>query len=279
LSPTVRQNLFSGGGSIDGEGVLTGNAVMKHHGKTFGNALDFVRKSRPRVRPNPAFVAQLMLLESTGFDLSHLGDELLNPNIENPYDPYDLEDRPRRRRSKENGASRAIEAPAAAVKEEVQYVPVAFASEADCETFKSCVREVEPVVQAAEQRWKKIAELAKGLEAFVAAQVAIHKQKDKKLIDATTAAIRAWYQRDEYEAARAPAPAPGASSSASAVHTDDTEMGDASSSRPEQSPWASLLSSAARPPAPAPEASSSSAAHTDDTEMGDASSSGAEQNP
>jgi len=227
-------NLFLGTGVGQWtERRADGNTVMKHHGKTFGNALDFVRNRRKMVHPNQAFVAQLMLLESTGFDLSHLGEDLLNPNIENPYDPYEFEERPRRRRSKENEAAKLIKAPVAAKKEEEQCIPVTFASEADHETFKGCVEEVEPLIQAGEERWKKVAEIARGLEAIVAAQVKLYGPVGNNKLTNTAAAVRDWKVKQK-EATKAIVPASEASSSLSAVQADDTEMSDALPSAPEQ---------------------------------------------
>lgn len=73
---------------------------MKHHNLSPPAALALVRTRRPRVNPNPAFRVQLELLHETGFDISHLGDEILACNIHNPYDPYEHE-RGRDRRARE----------------------------------------------------------------------------------------------------------------------------------------------------------------------------------
>ncbi|KAI5842821.1 protein-tyrosine phosphatase-like protein [Tricharina praecox] len=213
--------------------------IMKHHGKTFGNALDFVRNRRRMVHPNQAFVAQLMLLESTGFDISHLGEDLLNPNIENPYDPNEFEERPRRRRSKENEAAKLIKTTMVSKKEE-QYIPVAFASGEDHETFKGCVEEVEPLIQAGEERWKKVFEIARGLEAAVTAQLNMYgPEYNRKLTDSTntiTAVRDRKVKQRDHEAAKVVAPAPEAASSALAIPTDDTDMNDAPPLVPEQNP-------------------------------------------
>ncbi|KAF8535494.1 protein-tyrosine phosphatase-like protein [Trichophaea hybrida] len=61
--------------------------VMKNYCLDFTAALSLVREKRQIVNPNHAFVSQLYLLHSTNFDLSHLGPEVLNQPIDNPYDP------------------------------------------------------------------------------------------------------------------------------------------------------------------------------------------------
>ena len=72
---------------------------MKNYGMDFAAALALVRAKRPIVNPNHAFVSQLHLLQSSNFDLSLLGPEVLNQAIENPYDPDEFPEDAARRES------------------------------------------------------------------------------------------------------------------------------------------------------------------------------------
>jgi hypothetical protein len=65
---------------------------MKHHDLTYKLARELVKSQRPIVHPNHAFVVQLQLLKDCNFDLTHLGPELLEQQIENPYDPNEFDE-------------------------------------------------------------------------------------------------------------------------------------------------------------------------------------------
>ena len=65
---------------------------MKHHQLPYADALKLVRRKRRIVNPNHAFVSQLLLLQDSQFDLSHLDPELLEQQIDNPYDPDEFAD-------------------------------------------------------------------------------------------------------------------------------------------------------------------------------------------
>jgi len=66
--------------------------VMKHHDLTYRLARELVKSKRSIVHPNHAFVVQLQLLKDCNFDLTHLGPELLEQQIENPYNPNEFDE-------------------------------------------------------------------------------------------------------------------------------------------------------------------------------------------
>jgi hypothetical protein len=111
---------------------------MKYHSRPYKDALSFVRTRRIIVCPNKAFVAQLELLESCAFDVAHLGPELLNPNIDNPYDPYAELDNERSRTTRK--VQRSRDAIPAWERDPVAWCETAFKTEKDAQKFKECVK-------------------------------------------------------------------------------------------------------------------------------------------
>jgi hypothetical protein len=108
--------------------------VMKNYCLNFTAALRLVREKRQIVNPNHAFVSQLHLLHSTNFDLSHLGPEVLNQPIDNPYDPDEFPEEAlrRERRRRQQPWERHPEL----------WVRTAFKTEEDRDTFLECAREL-----------------------------------------------------------------------------------------------------------------------------------------
>lgn len=120
---------------------------MKHHQLPYEDALKLVREKRRIVNPNHAFVSQLLLLQDSRFDLSHLGPELLAQAIDNPYDPDEFPEetarRERRREEKrrekelEEATKRKLE-----LEEEGRWVSILFASAKDRQSWEECMRVV-----------------------------------------------------------------------------------------------------------------------------------------
>ncbi|KAF8249998.1 phosphatases II [Wilcoxina mikolae CBS 423.85] len=104
--------------------------VMKNYCLDFAAALSLVREKRQIVNPNHAFVSQLHLLHSTNFDLSHLGPEVLNQPIDNPYDPDEFPEETlrRERRRRQQPWERHPEL----------WVRTAFKTEEDRDAFLEC---------------------------------------------------------------------------------------------------------------------------------------------
>jgi hypothetical protein len=111
---------------------------MKYHSHSYNDALAFVRTKRIIVCPNQAFVSQLMLLESCAFDISHLGEDVLNPNIDNPYDPYEEIGNERARNQRK--AQRPRDAIPPWEREPAKWCEATFTSDADWERFRECVK-------------------------------------------------------------------------------------------------------------------------------------------
>lgn len=123
---------------ISRSGSVVVGYLMKYHSRPYKDALAFVRTKRVIVCPNKAFVSQLELLESCAFDVSHLGPELLNPNIDNPYDPYAELDGEGSRSSRQ--AQRIRNAIPAWERSPVDWCEVGFKSNNDRKLFMECVK-------------------------------------------------------------------------------------------------------------------------------------------
>jgi hypothetical protein len=144
--------------------------VMKYHARPYNDALTFVRTRRTIVCPNKAFVSQLELLESCAFEVAHLGPELLNPNIDNPYDPYAELDNERSRTSRK--AQRSRDAIPAWQRNPVDWCETSFKTEKDAQMFKECVKiacKHSPMFRNQEEAedWQEMGEYVRSLARLV----------------------------------------------------------------------------------------------------------------